>query len=121
MKDFDLYYRIYDPNQNLPEMLGYYWFPSFYEAYVCCLYLVKYNSGDFIAARNILVSQLSVLINDNQKYFHLLSDYEKENLYKSFTNQFEFLNTFLLDVDLKFLEKYIADRHNTNCKCHNSL
>ena len=74
------------------------------------LYLVKYNSGDFIAARNILVSQLSVIINDNQKYFHLLSDYEKENLYKSFANQFEFLNTFLLDFDLKFLEKYIDFR-----------
>lgn len=74
------------------------------------LYLLKYNSGDFDSAKNVLENQLNKLIIDNNKYFHLLSNNEKENLYKSFTNQFEFLNSYLLDSDLKFLKKYINFR-----------
>jgi CHAT domain-containing protein len=74
------------------------------------IYLLKYNSGDLIASRNLLVSQLKTLISDNDQYFHLLSDYEKEILYKGFSDQFEFLNSYLLSNDSTFLKDYIALR-----------
>jgi CHAT domain-containing protein len=74
------------------------------------IYLLKYNSGDFIGAKNLLEMQLNKLISDNNKYFNLLSDNEKENLYKSFVIQFEFLNSFLTETDSEFLETYIQYR-----------
>ena len=74
------------------------------------IYLLKYNSGDFVGAKNILENQLNKLIKDNNKYFHLLSNDEKENLYKAFTNQFEYLNTYLLKTDSIFLDDYINFR-----------
>ncbi|TRX01349.1 CHAT domain-containing protein [Flavobacterium gawalongense] len=74
------------------------------------IYLLKFNSGDLIASRNILVSQLKTLISDNNQYFHLLSDNEKEILYKGFSDQFEFLNTHLLSNDPSFLKEYINFR-----------
>lgn len=74
------------------------------------IYLLKYNSGDFIGARNLLEMQLNKLISDNNKYFNLLSDNEKENLYKSFVNQFEYLNSYLLENNSTFIEKYINFR-----------
>jgi CHAT domain-containing protein len=40
----------------------------------------------------------------------LLSDYEKEILYKGFSDQFEFLNTHLLFNDSAFLKEYINFR-----------
>ena len=74
------------------------------------IYLLKYNSGDFIGAKNLLEMQLNKLISDNNKYFNLLSDNEKENLYKSFVNQFEYLNSYLLENNSTFIEKYINFR-----------
>jgi CHAT domain-containing protein len=74
------------------------------------IYLLKYNSGDFISARNLLTSQLSTIISNNNQFFHLLSDTEKEILYKGFSDQFEFLNTYLLSNDKSFLSEYINFR-----------
>ena len=74
------------------------------------IYLLKYNSGDIISARNLLISQLKTLISNNNKFFHLLSDTEKEILYKGFSDQFEFLNTYLLSNDKSFLSEYINFR-----------
>ena len=74
------------------------------------IYLLKYNSGDFISARNLLKSQLSTIISNNNQFFHLLSDTEKEILHKGFSDQFEFLNTYLLSNDKSFLSEYINFR-----------
>jgi CHAT domain-containing protein len=74
------------------------------------IYLLKYNSGDLKTSRDLLVNQLKILITDNNQYFHLLSDYEKEILYKGFSDQFEFLNTHLLSNDASFLIDYINFR-----------
>ena len=74
------------------------------------IYLLKYNSGDFISARNLLISQLRTIISNNNQFFHLLSDTEKEILYKGFSDQFEFLNTYLLSNDKSFLSEYINFR-----------
>jgi len=74
------------------------------------LYLIKYNSGDVIGAKNILIDQLNKLITDNNQYYQLLSYDEKEILYKHFSNQFEYLNTYLLNKDGKFLVQYINFR-----------
>ena len=74
------------------------------------IYLLKYNSGDFIGARDLLEMQLNKLISDNNKYFNLLSDDEKENLYKSFVSQFEYSNSYLLENNSTFIEKYINFR-----------
>jgi CHAT domain-containing protein len=71
------------------------------------IYLLKYNSGDIISARNLLISQLNTIISNNNQFFHLLSDTEKEILYKGFSDQFEFLNTHLLSNDDSFLKEYI--------------
>lgn len=73
------------------------------------LYLVNYNLGNLEGARVILENQLNILIESN-KYFHLLSEGEKLNLYKIFINQFEFLNSHLINSDFKFLENYINYR-----------
>ncbi len=74
------------------------------------IYLLKYNSGDFIPARNLLTSQLNAIISNNNHFFHLLSHTEKEILYKGFTDQFEFLNTYLLLNDKSFLIDYMNFR-----------
>lgn len=74
------------------------------------IYLLKYNSGDFISARNLLISQLSTIISNNNQFFHLLSDTEKEILHKGFSDQFEFLNSYLLSNDKSFLSEYINFR-----------
>jgi CHAT domain-containing protein len=74
------------------------------------IYLLKFNSGNFKVSRDFLVSQLKTVISDNNQYFHLLSDYEKEILYKGFSDQFEFLNTHLLSNDPTFLKEYINFR-----------
>lgn len=71
------------------------------------IYLLKFNSGENIEARDLLVNQLKDLIADNNVYFHLLSDYEKEILYKKLSDQFEFMNTHLLFNDDSFLKEYI--------------
>jgi CHAT domain-containing protein len=74
------------------------------------IYLLKFNSGGLLVARNLLVSHLKTLISNNNQYFHLLSDYEKEILYDGFSDQFEFLNTHLLSNDADFLKEYINFR-----------
>lgn len=74
------------------------------------IYLLKFNSGDLIGSRELLVNQLKALILDNNQYFQLLSDYEKEILYKGFSDQFEFLNTHLLSNNPSFLKEYINFR-----------
>ena len=74
------------------------------------IYLLKYNAGDFIFARTLLISQLHEIIYNNNQFFHLLSDTEKEILYKGFSDQFEFLNTYLLTNDDSFLKEYINFR-----------
>ena len=74
------------------------------------IYLLKYNSGDFISARNLLINQLNTIISNNNRFFHLLSDTEKEILYKGFSDQFEFLNTYLLSNDDSFLNEFINFR-----------
>jgi len=74
------------------------------------IYLLKYNSGDLDGARKQLVDKVDKLISENNIYFQLLSDYERENLYKKFSDQFELLNTYLLDNDSKFLSQYINFR-----------
>lgn len=74
------------------------------------IYLLKYNSGDITSARNLLINQLNSLISNNNKFFHLLSDTEKEILYEGFSDQFEFLNTYLLLNDNSFLIDYINFR-----------
>ena len=74
------------------------------------IYLLKYNSGDFISARNLLTSQLNAIISNNNHFFHLLSYTEKEILFKGFSDQFEFLNTYLLSNDNSFLIDYMNFR-----------
>lgn len=74
------------------------------------IYLLKYNQGDFKASQKILIDLLENTINENNQYFHLLSDYEKERLYISFSKNFEFLNTYLLNYDSNFIKKYIDFR-----------
>ena len=71
------------------------------------IYLLKFNSGENIEARNLLVNQLKDLIKENNLYFHLLSDYEKETLFNKFSYQFELMNTHLLSNDNSFLKEYI--------------
>lgn len=71
------------------------------------IYLLKYNSGENINARDLLVDQLKDLIADNKMFFHLLSDYEKEILFQKLSDQFEFMNTHLLFNDNEFLKEYI--------------
>jgi hypothetical protein len=71
------------------------------------IYLLKYNAGDLKGAQNLLLDNLNHIIIDNNTYFQLLSDYEKETLYKGFSGQFEFLNTYLLSSDESFLKEYI--------------
>jgi CHAT domain-containing protein len=74
------------------------------------LYLIKYNSGNIFEAKNILIKQLNQLIQENKEYFHLLSNDEKELLFKRFSMQFEYLNTYLLESDSGFLSHYINFR-----------
>lgn len=74
------------------------------------IYLLKYNLGDFKGARTLLIDLLKNIRVENSQYFHLLSDYEKERIYKSFSIQFEFLNTYLVDFDPIFLKQYINFR-----------
>ena len=74
------------------------------------IYLLKYNSGDIKSAQNHLVNQLNKLINENNQYFHLLSEYEKEILFKKFIVQFEFLNSYLFNNDISFIHQYINFR-----------
>lgn len=74
------------------------------------IYLLKYNNGEFEASKKLLTDLLDKIINENNQYFHLLSDYEKERLYKRFSINFEFLNTYLLDVKPDFIEKYVDYR-----------
>ena len=74
------------------------------------IYVLKYNQGDFKASQKILIDLLENTINENNQYFHLLSDYEKERLYISFSKNFEFLNTYLLNYDSNFIKKYIDFR-----------
>mgnify|MGYP000483199674 CR=1 FL=1 len=57
--------------------------------------------------QKILLKNLNNLIIENNKYFQLLNDYEKQTLYKNFSDQFEFLNTHLLTNDDSFLKEYI--------------
>ena len=71
------------------------------------IYLLKYNAGDLKGAQNLLIDNLNYIIVDNNSYFQLLSDYEKETLYKRFSDQFEFLNTYLLYNEESFLKNYI--------------
>ncbi len=71
------------------------------------IYLLKYSSGDYLSARKHLIDQLEKLISENNQYFHLLSGYEKEKLFEIFSEQFEFLNGYLLDADSSFIKKYI--------------
>ncbi len=71
------------------------------------IYLLKYNAGDLKGAQNLLLDNLNHIIIDNNTYFQLLSDSEKETLYKGFSDQFEFLNTYLLANDESFLKEYI--------------
>ena len=71
------------------------------------IYLLKYNSGNFDSAQKTLFDQLEKLILENNQYFHLLSSYEKNILYKKFLDQFEFLNTYLLENKPDFLKEYI--------------
>lgn len=74
------------------------------------IYLLKYNLGDFKGARTLLIDLLKNIRVENSQYFHLLSDYEKERIYKSFSIQFEFLNTYLLHSEPIFLKQYINFR-----------
>ena len=74
------------------------------------IYLIKYNSGYIFEAKKILIKQLNQLIYENNQYFHLLSNDEKDLLYKRFSTQFEYLNTFLLESDSNFLSQYINFR-----------
>lgn len=74
------------------------------------IYLLKYNQGDFKASQKILINLLDNAINENNQYFHLLNDYEKERLYISFSKNFEFLNTYLLDNNSDFIKKYVDFR-----------
>ena len=74
------------------------------------IYLLKYNQGYFKASQKILTDLLENTINENNQYFHLLSDYEKERLYVSFSKYFEFLNTYLLNDNFDFIKKYVDFR-----------
>jgi CHAT domain-containing protein len=74
------------------------------------IYLLKYNQGDFRASQKILTDLLENTIKENNQYFHLLSDYEKERLYVSFSKYFEFLNTYLLNNNSDFIKKYVDFR-----------
>lgn len=71
------------------------------------IYLLKFNSGNNIEARDLLVNQLKDLIKENNMYFHLLSDNEKEIFFNKFSYQFELMNTHLLSNDNSFLKEYI--------------
>jgi|GEM_PF-4200844 len=74
------------------------------------IYLLKFNTENIDIAQNYLVNQLNKLIYDNNKYFHLLSDYEREILFKKINEQFEFLNFYLLNNDQSFINQYVYFR-----------
>ncbi|KSA14193.1 CHAT domain-containing protein [Maribacter dokdonensis] len=75
------------------------------------IYLLKFNTGNTEEAKRLLFKSLDKIINDNNDYFHLLSDIERENLYSKFTDEFEFLNShLLLNKTEEFLIKYINHR-----------
>jgi CHAT domain-containing protein len=74
------------------------------------IYLLKYNLGDNKSSQKILFEILEKLKDNNSKYLHLLSDFERERIFKSFNRCFEFLNTYLLDNKSKFLNQYVDFR-----------
>lgn len=72
------------------------------------IYLLKFNTNKNKEARELLLKSLTNLISQNNSYFHLLSDSEREVIYTNFTDQFEFLNTHLLLIDdTIFLKQYV--------------
>lgn len=88
----------YDINGNIGNVLS-------------IIYLLKFNTNQTNEARGFLISNINKIIKDNNEFFHLLSDEEREIIYRNFTDQFEFLNShLLLTKDTSFLEKYINYR-----------
>jgi CHAT domain-containing protein len=111
---FDYILSKYFVNNNIPETINelekFQKYNSESNHVSNIIYLLKYNSGNMKSAQNHLVNQLNKLISENNQYFHLLSDYEKEILFKGFIEQFEFLNSYLLNKDINFLNQYINFR-----------
>jgi CHAT domain-containing protein len=70
-------------------------------------YLIEYNYGKIESAEKLLLNIFDNELSENKEYFHLLSDYERENLYRNFSNRFEYLNAYLLNNSSEFLNKYI--------------
>ena len=70
-------------------------------------YLIEYNYGRIESAEKLLLNIFDNELSENREYFHLLSDYERENLYRNFSNRFEYLNGYLLNNSSEFLNKYI--------------
>jgi CHAT domain-containing protein len=73
-------------------------------------YILYYNLGDLESSKKIIIDILEKIINENNKYFHLLSEYEKKSLFNSFSDYFEFLNTYLLNNNSDFIKKYVDYR-----------
>ncbi|EGV43639.1 CHAT domain-containing protein [Bizionia argentinensis JUB59] len=72
------------------------------------IYILKFNTGQDAEARKLLLDGIHQVISNNDSYFHLLSDAERETLYVDFTDEFEFLNThLLLTNNQEFLEEYL--------------
>jgi CHAT domain-containing protein len=73
-------------------------------------YHLKYSHGEKQEAKVILINQINSLIQNNNQSFHLMSDFQREALYRRFSMQFELLNGYLLDSDENFLKQYIDFR-----------
>lgn len=73
-------------------------------------YLLLYNSGKKNEAKSILLNHIDKLIDNNNQFIHLLNNKEKYDYYNTISNDFEFLNTYLLDSNVDFLKQYIDYR-----------
>lgn len=73
-------------------------------------YLLLYNSGKKNEAKSFLLSHIDNLIKNNNRFTYLLSSKERNNYYNTISDDFEFLNTYLLDADERFLKQYINYR-----------
>lgn len=73
-------------------------------------YRLKYNLGFYTESKGMLIKNLENEIRNFKDYFHLLSNYEKERQLNFLADRFEFMNTYLLEKNQLFLDKYIEIR-----------
>lgn len=71
------------------------------------LYRLKYSLGFNSEAQKILINILQKQIKKLNEYVYLLNTYEKDLIINSLTDEFEFLNSYLLENDQTFLDTYL--------------